>query len=204
MSMKPTPSKSETGIRSRFDFSRATRGRFADRYNVDATVSLLDGDPDMEDPLDMCESHTSTRDAGKRIFVSQVEAAGLKIAEPLRDENVDYLIYWIGQENQNMLSCAVKVKASTHKYFSLSKTDLRSPHSLLAYVWQADSPENSRIYALSYQEALQILENKGFTKTDAWTVLGGYSRTHVGPELEEMLESYRMTPERWHQRLNIH
>lgn len=49
--MKQAASSNEVEMRSRFDFSRATRGRFSDRYEQNHDVTLLDGDPDMEDPL---------------------------------------------------------------------------------------------------------------------------------------------------------
>ena len=47
-SMKSPIDMNETEIRARFDFSRATRGRFAAQYKNGHTVALLDHDPDEE------------------------------------------------------------------------------------------------------------------------------------------------------------
>jgi hypothetical protein len=46
-------SKSEMELRSRFDFSKGVRGKFYERYMNGHTVTLLDGDPDEDDPLDL-------------------------------------------------------------------------------------------------------------------------------------------------------
>jgi hypothetical protein len=201
MHMKPPMTKNEIEMRKRFDFSRATRGRFADRYALGHTVTLLDGDPDMEDPLDLDSNPVSTRDAGKEIFVSQVTAAGLKLAEPLQDPSIDYLIYGSESGDREIVSCAVKVKTSVHETFSLFKTDLKVPGSLLAYVWNAGDPAKSSVYALTYREALKIFEKKPYVKSDAWLKDGRYTVVHAGAELKEMLEPYRMTRDRWQQRL---
>lgn len=190
-------------MRSRFDFSRATRGRFFERYQQGHTVTLLDGDPDMDDPLDLSCDQESTREAGKRIFVSHVEAAGLKLAEPLRDEDIDYLIYSDAGKSHRLVSCAVKLKTSSSKTFYLYKKYAQIPDFLLAYVWNARGPEESSVYALTYEEALRILEAKGYAKSDSWIKDGGFSVTHAGSELLKMLEPYRMTQERWQQKLQV-
>lgn len=199
--MKPAMTKNEIEMRKRFDFTRATRGRFADRYTLGHTVTLLNGDPDMEDPLDGDNSPASTRDAGKQIFVSQVSAAGLKLAEPLQDPTIDYLIYRSEIQSREIVSCAVKVKTSIHETFSLFKTDLKASGSLLAYVWNAADPQKSSVYALTYREALRIVEDKPYAKSEAWVKDGRYTVVHAGAELKEMLEPYRMTRDRWLQRL---
>jgi hypothetical protein len=197
-------SKNELEMRRRFDFSKPTRGRFYDRYQQGHTVSLLDRDPDAHyaDPLETPLNAASTREAGKRVFVSNVQAAGLGIAEPLSDEHIDFLIYSdLKRQDRGLVSWAVQLITSVHKTFSLHKTDIRIPHSLLAYVWNAKDPNNSSVYALTFEEALRIIESKRYTETDSWVSKGGYSVTNAGIELQEMLEPYRMTQERWHQKL---
>ncbi|MGD0830995.1 MAG: hypothetical protein ABR907_08645 [Terracidiphilus sp.] len=201
--MKQAMSRNEIEMRSRFDFSRATRGRFSDRYKEGHSVTLLDGEPDMEDPLDTSDSPNSTRQAGKRIFISHVHAAGLKLAEPLDDKSIDYLIYNDAGKNRELISYAVKLKTSSHKTFYLYKKYERIPQFLLVYVWNARDPEESSVYALTYEEALRILEAKGYARTDSWIEEGGFSVTDAGPELLEMLKPYRMTEERWREKLQV-
>jgi hypothetical protein len=57
------------------------------------------------------------------------------------------------------------------------------------------------VYALTFEEALRIVESKPYIVSKAWNEDGGYSVTHAGAELKEMLKTYRMSPERWTQRL---
>ncbi len=202
--MKSSMTKSEAAIRSRFDFSKPTLGRFYERYQKGHSVTLLDHDPDaqFEDPLDSTNwSGTNTREVGKDIFISHIQSAGLKIAEPLSRERIDFLIYRDGGPDRELIPFAVQIKTSIHKTFSLHKNDLKMPRSLLAYVWNAKDYEESSIYAITYKEALHVLKEKGYAATDSWMSKGGYSVTDAGTDLKEMLEPYRMTPERWQQRL---
>jgi hypothetical protein len=201
--MKPPMSKNEIEVRSRFDFSKPTRGRFYDRYQKGHTITLLDHNPDASanDDLDSSLNAASTRQAGKRIFVSHVQEAGLKLAEPLRDESIDYLISRNGDRNEKLVSYAVQLKTSANETFSLHKTDVHIPRSFIAYVWNAHVPKESSVYALTFEDALQIIKMKGYAETDSWINKGGYSVTHAGTELREMLEPFRMNAKRWHERL---
>lgn len=199
--MKPEMSRAEIEMRRRFDFSRATRGRFSDRYEKGHSVTLLDGHPDIEDPLDASSGLDNTRQAGTRIFVSHVQAAGLKLAKPLSDESIDFLIYNDAGTNHELVSYAVKVKTSSSKTFYLYKKYAQIPRFLLVYVWNIRGPEESSIYALTYEEALRVLEAKGYANTDSWINEGGFSVTHAGSELLELLKPYRMTQERWQLKL---
>ena len=70
--MKSPIDMNETEIRARFDFSRATRGRFAARYQNGHTVILLDHDPDEEKTILPADVVETTRQSGIRIFESQV------------------------------------------------------------------------------------------------------------------------------------
>jgi len=72
---------------------------------------------------------------------------------------------------------------------------------LMAYVWHAKEPEASEIYALTYDEAFQIVKSKPYSSSKSWIKEGGYSVTRAGAELKEMLKEYRMTPKKWRQRL---
>jgi hypothetical protein len=149
-------------MRSRFDFSSATRGRFSDRYEQNHSVTLLDGDPDMEDPLDISHGDSQLTEVfGKNLLISHLVSAG----------------------------------------FSLDLKYKRFPHLLIAYVWNVQGPEPSDIYALTFGDALQVMEKRGHAKTDSWTKKGYYFVRDAGGELKKLLEPYRMTPERWREKL---
>jgi hypothetical protein len=191
----------ETEIRARFDFSRATRGRFATRYQNGHTVILLDHDPDEEETIRPADVVETTRQSGIRIFESQVREAGLRLIEPSKKNGIDYLIYSETQADEERASFPVKLRTSIHEVFSLYKKESRIPRLLVAYVWHAKEPKESEVFALTYDEALEIVKSKPYFTSKAWIDEGGYSVTHAGAELKEMLKEYRMTPKKWHQRL---
>lgn len=199
--MKTRMSKSEAQLRSRFDFSRATRGRFSERYWQGHTITLLDGDPELtDDPFDL-SSATSTREAGKQVFEEQIKAAGLGLEKPPRPEDFDYLLYPRATRNGGGAACRVELHTSANEGFGLWKKSLRTPRSIIAYVWRAQSRDEASIYALTYAEAYQIISDKGYINTYSWQELGGYSVSNAGAALKEMLARFRMTPERWEEKL---
>jgi N-acetylglutamate synthase-like GNAT family acetyltransferase len=83
----------------------------------------------------------------------------------------------------------------------LYKKESKVKRLLVTYVWHAKEPEASEVYALTYNEALQIVKRKPYFSSRSWIDEGGYSVTHAGAELKEMLKEYRMTPKKWRQRL---
>jgi hypothetical protein len=199
--MKSPIDMNETEIRARFDFSKATRGRFAARYQHGHTVMLLDHDPDEAEAIQPAEVVETTRQSGMRIFESQVRKAGLRLVEPSNNNGIDYLIFSETQADEERASFPVKLKTSIHEVFSLYKKESKIPRLLVAYVWHAKEPEGSEVYALTYDEALQIVKSKPWFSSKSWIEEGGYSVTHAGAELREKLKEYRMTPKKWRQRL---
>lgn len=201
--MKSQTSKSEIELRKKFDFSKAVRGgKFHERYMKGVRVHFLSEEPSDDDPLDVAgepgdDASTSTREMGKRFFESQMKAAGLHWEEPERPETFDYLVYRSSGNGADAVRYAVQLKTSANETFSLHKTDVRAPRSLIAYVWRAQAPEKAAVYALTYEDAYRIIEAKGYAKTHSWRELGGYSVTHAGSALRQMLAPFRMSPERW-------
>ncbi len=199
--MKSPIDMNEAEIRARFDFSKATRGSFAARYQNGHTVILLDHDPDEEETLLPADIVETTRQSGARIFESQVREAGLVLVEPPKKNGIDYFIYRETQVEEQRASFPVKLKTSIHEVFSLYKKESRIPGLLMAYVWHVKEPKDSEVYALTYDEAFEIMRSKPYFTSQAWIDEGGYSITHAGAELKKMLREYRMTPKKWHQRL---
>jgi hypothetical protein len=200
--MKPAESRNEVEMRSRFNFSSATRGRFSDRYGQNHSVTLLDGDPDMEDPLDISHGDSQLTEVfGKNLLISHLVSAGFEVAQPVRDRGVDLVVYKDGEDAQNYVPCLIQLKASSHESFSLDKKYERFPHLLIAYVWNVQTPAQSNVYALTFNEALQVMEKKGYSKTDSWKNGGYYFVRNAGAKLKEILEPYKMTTERWREKL---
>jgi hypothetical protein len=199
--MKEPIDMNEAEMRARFDFSKATRGRFADRYRNGHTVTLLDHDPDEDDTTQPTEIDETTRQSGMRIFETQIREAGLRLDEPSKNDAFDYVIRAEPEGGRRGVSYPVKLKTSIHEVFALYRKDSEIPHLLVAYVWHAKGASEPEIYALSYEEALQIVRSKPYRNSKSWNEDGGYSVTHSGAELKEMLKDHRMTPDKWHQRL---
>ena len=199
--MKSTMSNNEKEMRGRFDFSKATRGRFAARYQTGHTVILLDHDRDKGETIRLAGPVETTRQAGIRIFESQVRKAGLRLIEPSRRNGIDFFISSESQADDGGVLLPVKLRASIHEVFSLYKKESRIPRLLMAYIWHANEARESEVYALTYKEALEIVKSKPYVTSKSWIDEGGYSVTHAGGELKEKLKGYRMTPEKWRQRL---
>jgi hypothetical protein len=192
----------ETEIRARFDFSRATRGRFADRYQHGHTVTLLDHDPDEDDPLETSKPDSQLTEVfGKNLLISHLVAAGFEVAQPVRDRGVDLVVYKDGADAKDYVPCLIQLKASSHESFSLDKRYEHFPHLLIAYVWNVQSPAASNVYALTFKDALQVMKEKGYVETDSWTKKGYYFVRSAGVELKEILEPYKMTTKRWQEKL---
>jgi hypothetical protein len=72
---------------------------------------------------------------------------------------------------------------------------------LIAYVWNVQNPEHSDVYALTFGDALQVMEKKGYAETDSWKTNGYYFVRSAGIELKKILEPYKMTTKRWQEKL---
>ena len=93
------------------------------------------------------------------------------------------------------------MKASHEARFSLDRKYQKIANLLLAYVRHIQDPSKACVYALTYQEAFDLLEKRGHTKTESWIVSNGYSVPNPGSDWLRDLEPYRMTPDRWCQRV---
>ena len=189
----------EQRLRSRFDFSNAVRGRHSERYAKGHSVTLLSGAPDADD-LFAADSDDSqlVEIAGKHLLIARLVAAGYEVAEPIRDKGIDLIVY---RDQLNFRAYPVQMKASTQEAFSLDRKYAKFPNLLIAYVWNVNSPEQSEIYMLKFSDALRVLEEKGYAKTDSWTKNGYYFVRNAGRELKSLLQPYRMSSERSQQKV---
>ena len=93
--MRSEIDNNEQMLRSKFDFSKAVRGKHSNHYSKGNTVTLLEGPCDLEeDPLDSAGKDSQLVEiAGKHLLISRLVAAGFEVAEPLRDKGIDLIIY---------------------------------------------------------------------------------------------------------------
>ena len=92
------------------------------------------------------------------------------------------------------------MKAASNRSFGLDRKYARFPNLLIAYVWHLDRPEAVVTFALTYDEAVRVLQEMGYANTTSWE-RGNYVNNEPGVELRGLLERYQMTPEKWWQRV---
>jgi hypothetical protein len=198
--MKERMSQSEREIRNRFEFSRAVRGKYHDRYLKGSNVTLLAGDPELDDdPLALGPQDAQLVEiAGKHLLISHLVAAGFEVAEPIRDKGIDLIVY---RTDSDFVARPIQMKASSTESFSLDARYENVPNLLIAYVWNVQSPDRNDVYAMTFNDAKGILHKKGFDKTTSWRVGKYYFVREAGAELKQLLSPFRMNAKKWKQKL---
>ena len=134
---------------------------------------------------------------GRQRLTEDLVRAGLEVATPLRDRGIDLIAYADLAEQVNVFAaCPIQLKAASRASFSIHRKYERISNLLIVFVWFLDSPRESIIYALTHDECLGVADEMGYTATRSWAS-GAYSTTRPSRRLCELLEDYRMTPERW-------
>ena len=186
-----------------YNFSNGRRGVHAHRYAEGTKVLIVESEDEAIE-----HDHSSRRDAqltelaGRHLLISQLVASGIEVATPVRDKGVDLIAYHdVTGREPRFVACPIQLKSSSGEGFSLDKKYSRVSNLLLAYVWHVIDPLRASIYALTYAEALSILEAQQYTKTPSWEK-GRYSVSKPGKSLVAMLERYRMNPDKWIDRID--
>jgi len=134
---------------------------------------------------------------GRHFLIAQLVAADLEVAIPVRDRGIDLIAYLdLTTEIKQFISCPIQMKTSREARFGADKKYEKIANLLIAYVWHIDDPVNACVYALTYREAVSLLEKRGHTKTSSWIDKGGYTVPNPGESWLEELRLYKMTPGR--------
>lgn len=134
---------------------------------------------------------------GRNRLVSELLQAGLEVGLPMRDRGIDLIAFAdLKSRVERFIACPIQMKAAWERSFSVQRKYSRIRNLLLAYVWHVGDPQRTTTYALTYQEAVQILRRMGFAKTLSWKKVG-YGVTRPGRRLIALLEPYKMTPDKW-------
>jgi hypothetical protein len=200
--MRERMSQREQKIRSRFDFSRAERGKYHERYLKGNKVTFLKGDPELDDdPLVPNKNDSQLVEiAGKHLLISHLVAAGFEVAEPIRDRGIDLIVY---RTDSDFVARPIQMKASSTESFSLDAKYANIPNLLIAYVWNVQSPDRNDVYAMTFDDAKGILHKKGYDRTPSWKEGKYYFMKEAGTELKELLSPYRMTTKKWKEKLQL-
>jgi hypothetical protein len=128
----------------------------------------------------------------------------LEVAFPVRDRGVDLIAYAdIDKRLTEFAAVPVQMKAATKRSFSLAKKYERVHNLLIAYIWHLEDFNKRVTYALTYEEAFSIAQKLGWTNTASWKKRGVYTTTQPSAKIVLLLETYRMTPDKWRAKVKI-
>jgi hypothetical protein len=73
----------------------------------------------------------------------------------------------------------------------------------IVYVWNARVPAKAILFALTYEEALGVLREMKYDKTESWRA-GKYTTTRPSDKLKKILEKFRVKDAKeWTARLGM-
>ena len=138
---------------------------------------------------------------GRNRLVNELFSAGLEVAVPVRDRGIDLIAYADRSDHlQEFVACPLQIKAATKRSFGLDKKYSKIRGLLIVYVWMLEDPAQAETYALTYDEAFRIAKDAGYTATPSWNN-GSYVTNKPGKDLLVQLAPYKMTPEKWRQKV---
>lgn len=138
---------------------------------------------------------------GRHRLSDELLRSGLEVAFPARDRGVDLIAYAdLGRQVERFAAKPIQMKAASTQAFGLFQKYLKISDLILAYVWNLNDPKLAVTYALSYQEAIAVAGAMGWTKTPSWAT-GGYTTSRPSKRLLELLEPFKMTSEKWWQKV---
>ena len=131
-------------------------------------------------------------------LVNELLQANLEVAIPLRDRGIDLIAFAdLYTHVQSFIARSIQMKAASVRSFGVDKKYARFPDFIIAYVWYVKDPTKTVTYGLTYQEAVEVADKMGWTKTISWEK-GAYSTTNPGKKLLDLLEPYKMlSAQKW-------
>jgi hypothetical protein len=139
---------------------------------------------------------------GRNRLIDELLLAGIEVALPQRDRGVDLIAY---VDLSNVVSAfaavPIQMKAASTRAFSVDAKYARISNLVLAYVWGLQAPEHTQTFALTYQEAVDVATDLGWTATQSWAQ-GNYSTSAPSKRLCQLLEPYRMSSSAWRKKIS--
>jgi hypothetical protein len=137
--------------------------------------------------------------SGRHYLISQLLAGGVEVATPLRDRGIDLIAFLDRTEQGEFFACPIQLKANEEARFGLYSKYEKIPNLLMVYAWNVSS-EAPSLYALTYAEALALLESRGHTETSSWKDMKFYSM-RVNDHWKDLLAPYRMDAKDWSKKI---
>ena len=151
---------------------------------------------------------------GKHLLIANLLAAGLEVAEPIRDHGIDLIVFRDGNEGSEkrvkFVARPIQLKTSSKKTFELYRKYDRFDELRIVYVWNAEGiwdeeyPSKPIIFCLKYKEAEEILKAGEHTETISWNSGGHWFTNSPSGPMEERLKDYQIrTPHDWPKKLGL-
>ena len=105
---------------------------------------------------------------GKHILIANLLAAGIEVAEPMRDRGIDLIAFIDGKSGGRFEACPIQVKAATDQSFGLDKKYEKSHNLRIVFIWNATIPKDSELYSLTYEEAESVLHEMKYSLSESW------------------------------------
>jgi hypothetical protein len=138
---------------------------------------------------------------GRNWLVNTLFDAGIEVARPERDRGID-LIAYVDRDERGFRAIPIQLKSSTTASFSIDQKYAKMPELLLCFVWYLGVSQQQRTcFALTYNEALLVGDQLGWTKSASWTKGQKYSTSAPSTKVLKALKPYEMgSPEHWQRR----
>ncbi len=134
---------------------------------------------------------------GRQRLIAELVRDGLEVAIPVRDCGVDLIAYAeLSRQVIRFSSKPIQMKASSGSAFAVDRKYGAVSDLILAYVWHLVDPEKAVTYAMTFQRAVEIATEMGWTKTASWES-GIYTSTKPSQKLLQLLEKHRVGRGAW-------
>ena len=109
---------------------------------------------------------------------------------------VDLIVY-SERDVDEFVARPVQLKAFSGRGFSIDRKYAKTADLLMAYVWNIDAEAEPEVFVMTFEEAVELATEVGFTSTSSWIEHGKYAVTRPSESLVAALSRYRATPRRW-------
>jgi hypothetical protein len=141
---------------------------------------------------------------GKHILIANLLAAGLEVAEPIRDHGVDLIVYRDGIDGSEFVACQIQLKTSSERIFELYRKYERFNDLRIVYVWNAKNPADAEFYCLTYLEAIGVLKEMKGAQFSILMKKGHWVTTNPSKDLKKMLKDFQVQkPKDWPSRFGM-
>lgn len=122
---------------------------------------------------------------GQNIIISQLLCAGFEVAKPLRDRGVDLIVY---RDQPQFVARPIQLKCYSQEGFSVHQKYSAFPQLLMVYIWHIG--REPIIYAMTYAQGVDILQEMGATGRSTWLEKAHYNYNAPSKKLKALMAPF--------------